>query len=82
MADASGGQRVEVDKAKGSSPATVVPVVRRIGRMRRLTASVTASSTFAPCLRLASMTSSRTIALLTTIPISANTPSKDINPKG
>ena len=48
IADAKGGHRVEEEKANGKSPATVVAVVKRIGRILLATASLSAFSTETP----------------------------------
>mgnify|MGYP006919622681 CR=1 FL=1 len=44
IAQAIGGHSVEDESASGSSPATVVAVVSRIGRVRRATPSVPSNS--------------------------------------
>ena len=79
---ASGGQSVALENASGSRPTMVVAVVSTIGRVRRCTASATASASEAPSPRRWSITSISTMALFTTMPTSANRPSMGMKPKG
>ena len=58
----------------------VVNVVKRIGRIRSLPAAATASRRAWPAARWASMKSTRMMALLMTMPPSANTPNIAMNP--
>ena len=82
MAHAIGGHSVELESANGNSPATVVAVVSRMGRVRRSTAVRTASRIALPFSSSRSITSSSTMALFTTMPTSAITPNNDWKPKG
>ena len=63
--------------ASGNSPSTVVSVVMRIGRKRRVPASRIARSSGSPSRRSRLAVSTSRIALFTTIPASMMQPMKD-----
>ena len=66
----------------GSSAKMVANAVIRMGRNRRDAPCIIASRTFMPRTRYWLIRSTRTIALVTTMPISISTPISDATPSG
>ena len=83
MTLASGLHMGEPDKIMGSTPMAAAMVVRKMGRSRRLPASMAAVGISIFCLIISSLAkSTRIMELRTTMPDKLISPRKAVNPKG
>lgn len=71
-----------IPRANGSSAKIVASAVMRIGRRRLAEPAIVASYALSPFSRYWLTRSTRTIALVTTMPISISTPMSDATPRG
>ena len=81
MVHANGGHSVLLVMTNGNKPATVVIVVNNMGRARLLTAKIMDWSKSMSLSKFFWIKSNNTMALLTTMPTNAKTPSMAVNPK-